>query len=663
MKLIVRVTLALCASLVWPSHRAAAADGTRSFQLDDLRKLTRLSEPQISPDGQRIAVIASTPDWASDQRRQQIDLVDTASGAVRVLTWQRKQLSMPRWSPDGSQLAFLAKDAETKQAQIFVLPMDGGDASRITTAAGGVDGYGWSPDGRQIAFVSEDEPAKPASGKPQGDAFRVGDNDFLARSARAPWQLWVVSSQGGEARRLTQGDGSLFTEQQDHAPEPVWTRDGRRIVFTRFPNAYWGSSFKSVVASVAVEGGQPELLAPEEGSMDPAYAPGDDAFAYLRPRQGDRNNGNAVYVAIDGKVNDATQKLARHIEAYAWLPGGHALLLEGDDGTRTSLWEQPLAHPAKKLDLGDTLVHPPLSVSQHGAIAYVGSTATHPDELYVMDSTTARPRRLTDVNAFIDSLTLGRSESVAWTGPDGFPEDGVLTYPVGYAAGKKYPLALVIHGGPQSASNVAFSPLPQLLAARGIAVFQPNYRGSSNLGDAYQHAIFRDTATGPGNDVMAGLAAVEKLGLVDEQHVAVSGWSYGGFMTAWLTSHYGVWKAAVTGAPLTDWVMDYTVSYYQQGDDFYFGGSPWTAQSWDIWREQSPIAYVRNVTAPTLILGDVGDPDVPLVNSYEWYHGLRDNGVPVEFYAYPADTHFPHDIVRTTDVYRRWVDWLVRYLE
>ena len=141
MKSIARVTLTLCVSLAWPSLHAAADNDARSFRLDDLHKLTRLSEPQISPDGQRIAVIASTPDWASDQRRQQIDLVDAASGAVRVLTWQRKQLSMPRWSPDGSRPAFLAEDTGTKQVQVFVLPMDGGDASRITTAAEGVDGY------------------------------------------------------------------------------------------------------------------------------------------------------------------------------------------------------------------------------------------------------------------------------------------------------------------------------------------------------------------------------------------------------------------------------------------------------------------------------------------------------------------------------------------
>jgi dipeptidyl aminopeptidase/acylaminoacyl peptidase len=365
----------------------------------------------------------------------------------------------------------------------------------------------------------------------------------------------------------------------------------------------------------------------------------------------------------NGVVRDVTQALARNFNSYAWLPGGRALLLQGEDGANSALWEQPLQGTAKKLDLGDVQPSRDLSVSMTGAVAFVGSTAAHPNELYVMNAVNAKPRRLTNVNAFVDGLALGHSESIEWQGPNGFREDGVLTYPVSYQRGEKYPLVLVIHGGPEAASTVRFSSLPQLLAAAGFVVFQPNYRGSTNLGDAYQHAIFRDTGSGPGEDVMAGVAAVDNLGVVDQARVGVSGWSYGGYMTAWLTSHYPVWKAAVAGAALTDWVMDYTVAYYQQGDVYYFGGSPWTAKYHDIWREQSPIAFAQNVTAPTLVMGDVGDPNVPLLNSYEWYHALRDAGIETEFYAYPVDSHFPRDIVRTTDVYRRWVAWLVQRLK
>ncbi|HEX6550407.1 MAG TPA: S9 family peptidase [Gammaproteobacteria bacterium] len=643
------------------SVHAADSPAASGFQLDDLQKLVSIDDPQLAPDGRQLAVIVSRPDWKNDKSKSEIDLVDVTSGAIRVLTYNREGLGSPRWSPDGTRLAFLAKDAETKQTQIYVMPMNGGDAVRVTDSKQGVDEFSWSPDGKQLAFVSQDPPVNEKAVKAHDDVFRVTDGNFLIRAAIAPWHLWVVASTGGTAKRLTHGDFSLQTDQEGATPL-VWSHDGKRIIFTEFPGPYWGPSFHSVIAEIDASGGVPHTLVPEQTASDFAYAPRNDDFAFLRPRNGDQNNGNAVYVSVNGELRDATAALARNLNSFAWLPDADGLLLSGEDGTHSVLWKQPLRGPARELDTGDVNVGSDVSVSGNGVLAFTGSTSMHPDELYVMDSIDAKPRRLTSLNAFVDRLQLGRTETVNWRGPGGFHEDGVLTYPVGYQAHRMYPLVLVIHGGPEGASTERFSPLPQLLAAAGFLVFQPNYRGSTNLGDKYQHAIFRDTGAGPGRDVMAGLDAVEKLGIVDSSRIGVSGWSYGGYMTTWLTGHYNVWKAAVSGAALTDWVMDYTVAYYQTGDLYFFGGSPWSAKYWNIWREQSPIASARNVKAPTLIMGDVGDPNVPLVNSYEWYHALRDNGVEVQFYAYPADTHFPHDIVRTTDVYRRWVNWMKQHL-
>jgi dipeptidyl aminopeptidase/acylaminoacyl peptidase len=632
------------------------------FQLDDLQRLVRLSDPQFSPDGKSVAMVVSTPVWKTDKHDSRIDVVDVASGAKRTLTHDREDVSSPRWSPDGTRLAFLAKDDKTKQSQIYVMPLAGGDAQRITDAKEGIDEFTWSPDGSRIAYITQDPPINEKAIKAHDKVFQVTDGNFLLRKAVAPWHLWVVAATGGTATRLTKGDYSLQTDQEGATPL-VWSPDGKSIVFTKFPSPYWGPSFRSVIAEVAADGkGKPRTLVSDHGANDFAYAHDGKAFAFLRARNGDQNNGNAVYVGGEGLMHDATAGLARNFNAYAWLPDGTALLLQGQLGTRSVLWEQPLSATARVLDLGDVQAGNDLSVAKNGEIAFIGDTAMHPGELYVMASVNAQPRRLTDFNAFVDKLDLGKTTSVQWKTKDGMDADGVLTYPVGSRKGRTSPLVLEIHGGPEGASTTRFSPLPQVLAAAGFLVFQPNYRGSINLGDAYQHAIYRDTGEGPGKDVMAGLAAVEKLGIVDTKRVGVSGWSYGGYMTTWLSGHYDVWKAAVSGAALTDWVMDYTISYYQMGDVYFFGNTPWSAAGWDTWRKQSPISYARNVKAPTLIMGDVGDSNVPLVNSYEWYHALRDSGVTVEFWAYPADTHFPGDIVQQTDVYRRWVDWMKKYL-
>ena len=670
----------LCAATaaLFAAAACGAPAGAGDFKLSDLRRLVSLSDPRISPDGREVAVVVSTPDWKTDKARHEIDLIDVATGVRRPLTRYRTDVSSPRWSPHGTRLAFIAMDTTAhsgadkgkagdspakKHMQVFVLPMDGGDALRVTDAKRDVVSFAWSPDGKSIAYIAASVPANEKAIKHHDDGFRVTDNNFLVRAALTPSQLWVVPSTGGKAKQLTEGKFSLDTDHQDPSPEPAWSAGGRTVGFTRFPDPYWALSYQSVIDTVPAAGGAPSTLTGLQGATTLGYAPSGGAYAFIRPRNGDENNGNAVYVHEDGKTFDVTRKLARNFDSFTWLPDGRSLLLVGKDGTRSVMWEQGVTGRARRLDLGSVEMAGKPSASSTGVIAFIGATPRHSDELYVMSSATAAPRRLTDVNAFLQSLSLGRTTAVDWRGPGGFHEDGVLTYPPQYAQGRKYPLVLLIHGGPEGASTVRFSSLAQLLAAAGLLVFQPNYRGSTNLGDAYQHAIYRDTGEGPGRDVMAGLAAVEKLGVVDTRRIGISGWSYGGYMTDWLTGHYpNVWKAAVAGAALNDWVMDYTIAYYQQGDTYFFGGSPWRSRDYRIWRTQSPIAYARNVKTPTLIMGDVGDSNVPLVNSYEWYHALRDNGVPVRFYAYPANTHFPGDIVRTTDIFRRWVGWMTAHL-
>ncbi len=636
----------------------------KPFQLTDLRKIVNVSHPQISPDGKQIAVIVSRYDWDKDSTKQEIDLIDIAGDSIRSLTYNRRGMSGISWSPDGKKLGFIAHDYQTKKSQIFIMPMNGGDAVRITKAKTGISEFTWSPDGSEIAFVAQDTVPNPKQIKHHEDAFQVTANNYTVRAPVQPWHLWIVSAKGGKAKRLTEGKFSLCTDQETITPV-TWNPDGKSITFQKFPNVWEGDSWHSVIAEVDTGGKEIKTVVKDEGSGWPDYAPGGSALAFVRARNGDLNNGNAVYVKMNGKITDITHELARNINRYAWLPDGNAVLLSGEKGTRSVIWKQPLTGKAEQLNLGDVNVgHGNLSVSKNGMVAFTGNTSTHPNELYILESLSDRPKQLTKFNGFVDSLELGKTIDVTWKGPDGFDEDGALTYPVNYREAEKYPLVLVMHGGPEGASTVGFSDLAQLFAAEGFFVFQPNYRGSINLGDKYQHAIFRDTGEGPGKDVMAGLNKIQQMGIIDSKRIGVSGWSYGGYMTSWLNGKYpDKWKAAVEGAALNDWVMDYTIAYYQSYDLYFFGGSPWVKQYWDIWRQQSPIILAQNVKAPTLILGDVGDPNVPIINSYEMYHALKDNGVHTEFYAYPVDAHFPHDIVRRTDIYKRWIDWIVKYVK
>lgn len=650
--------------LALASTVATAQIHKQGFQLKDLRKIIQLSSPRISPSGKTVAIIVSKPDWKNDKYKQEIDLIKISDASTRVITYHRRGISTLRWSPDGKKLAFIARDAQTEKPQVFIMPMDGGDAVRITHSKTGVNLYSWSPNGKKIAFISQDTVPNPKAIKHHEDAFRVTDNNYMVRAEVQPWHLWVVSADGGKAKQLTHGKWSLGTDQGSMSL-PAWTPDGKSVVFQKFPNVWEGNAWHSTLAEVNISNEHVHTLVSDEGSETPVFAPKGTVLAFIRARNGDLNNGNAIYILKDGKISDLTAPLARNINNFAWLPRGKSMLLAGKKGTRSVLWRQPLKGKASLLNVENIdVASQSLSVSKNGAFVFTGSTPTHPTELYWMASTFAKPKKLTQFNDFTDSLSIGKSAGINWKGPDGFQEDGVLTYPINFEKGKKYPLVLVIHGGPEGASTLQFSPLVQLFAAQGFLIFQPNYRGSTNLGDAYQHAIYRNTGKGPGKDVIAGLKKVEQMGIVNKSEIGVSGWSYGGYMTSWLIGNYpNIWKAAVSGAALNDWVMDYTIAYYQKGDLYFFGGSPWVKKYWKIWRNQSPIAFATHVKVPTLIMGDAGDPNVPIVNSYEMFHALRDNGVTVRFYVYPVNTHFPHDIVRTTDVFRRWVDWMVKYLK
>jgi dipeptidyl aminopeptidase/acylaminoacyl peptidase len=305
------------------------------------------------------------------------------------------------------------------------------------------------------------------------------------------------------------------------------------------------------------------------------------------------------------------------------------------------------------------------SVNERGQIALTGSEPGSPIEIYLLDSAGGRPRQLTHYNKAITALELGKTETVRWTGQDGVANDGVVTYPPNFETGKKYPLVLYIHGGPRSASKEAFSNYAQLFAAQGWVVFEPNYRGSDNLGNAYQAAIWNDAGAGPGRDAMSGVEMLKKRGWVDEARMATCGWSYGGYMTTWLLGNYPkVWRAAVAGAAVTDWMDQYNLGDANVRRGSAFGGSPYTEEKrMEQMRVQSPMTYVNNVTAPTLIMATTGDYRVPITESYRFYHALRDRGVTTQFIGYPVAGHSPTDPVHQRDVYRRYVGWLKQYLD
>jgi dipeptidyl aminopeptidase/acylaminoacyl peptidase len=636
----------------------------RPYALDDVAKLTRLSDPRLSPDGRSIVFVAERPNYDDNRWDAELILVDVASRAQRVLVTGLPDVSNPRWAPAGDRIAFLASvDA---LSQVVVLALGGGEPHVLTHAPRGVRQFAWRPDGGAIAYIARD--TTPAPAERHNDAFEIGNDAFLTSAAPVPSHLWVVSTSAGsnEPRRLTSGDWSAATSLSTSTLS--WAADGRTIAFVRFATPHSGDTDQSAVWLVDANSGATRALTgrtAREGTA--AFAPDGKSIAYAYPREGDPANLDEVHVApaSGGEGQVVTRALDRHITEFAWMPDGRALLVLGTDGTRSALWLQPItgSAAARRIPLADVASAWEVTVGASGAVALVGSERGRPPEVYHLASPNAVPRRVTDFHAEIAGRALGRTEGLEWDTDNGMRADGVLTMPPGFSSGTRYPLVLLIHGGPTASSTEEFYSRAQLLAARGWLVFQPNYRGSDNRGNAFQRAIAASAAEGPGRDIMAGVAALVRRGIVDTTRIAVSGWSYGGYMTAWLLGRYpGMWRAAVAGAAPISLLDMYDLSDLNVMHRHAITASPWVGDRLSDWLAESPLTKVWKIRAPTLILSNTGDARVAVTGSYVLYRALRDNNVPVQFIGYPGPGHSPGDPVRQRDVNRRWIAWLDEHL-
>jgi dipeptidyl aminopeptidase/acylaminoacyl peptidase len=645
----------------------------KKFNITDYAKFVNISDPQISPSGKSIVMVVSRPDYINNRYNAELVLVDVATGKRTVLTQDRFSVSSPRWSPNEEHIAFISKAGQNKDAlnQIFLLPISGGEAKQITKAPKGVQHFAWNPNSINIAYAALNEPKNKAEIEKGFTGFEITNNDMFIGSQPLPSHIWLLNTKSLESKKLTDGDWSLPLVIPPSAPSSPfsWSADGKTLLFVKVATAYSGDGQNRTIQILNIaDGSHKPLTTRTKHEAYPNFSPDDSKIVYWYKKDGSAPDINELWITntTGGEGKAISAQLNRDLYLSAWLPDNKNLLVGGHNDNKTSMWVMSLDGKATQLDLGN--IAPSwgfwldASISKTGAIAFTGSEPNKPVELYYMSSASQKPIALTDYNIEFSTMSLGKTETIRWEN-DGWKQNGIVTYPVNYEKGKKYPLVLIIHGGPNAASVEQFSRLAQIFANEGFFVFEPNYRGSDNLGTEYKMAIVQDAGAGPGRDVMAGLEKLKATGMIDNDKIGVSGWSYGGFMTVWLAGHYKGWKATVAGAAVTDFVDQYNLADGNIAWGGRLGGSPYVGDNMNKYIAQSPITEAKNIKAPTLILANTGDPRVPITQSYKLYHTLIDNGTVTKFWGWPIPAHNATDPITQMEQNKMWVNWMTTYLK
>lgn len=639
------------------------------IDLSAFNSLVSVYAPRVSPNGREIAFLESRRDLAHDRNETTLCLISSTGGTIRVLTHASSGISDPRWSPAGNAIAYIDSGSD-KQDQVFVISPAGGMPRQVTHAANGVEQYAWSPDGTRFAFVTPDNEPNATAAKKGDDLFQIHNDGYRIDKPAVSSHLWLVSSSGGTARRLTRGSWSVLEAAPPFVgttSDPSWSHDGRYITFTQQADSDNSDSDRTKIAILDLHTGTVRAATTHpKYEYQPIFCPSSDMLAYIYPHGPGPISKMDAYLAkpFSTRTRDIDASLDLDITEMAWLPDGRSGLVMADDGIAVGLWRITSSGATSRLNLG-TLNAEDFDVGRSGTIAGILSNESTAPELYVLSASGGAPRRLTSINARFTHYAYGRARELRWSSPDGLRSDGIVTYPVGYVTGRKYPLVVYLHGGPEAASSQIFGGgeigrLRYGLSGRGYIVFEPNYRGSDNLGSVYEHAIYRDPGTGPGNDVMAGVAALENTGIVDTSHIAIVGHSYGGYMTTWLIGHEHIWRSATVADGMVDWRQEYDLS--AAGNLAWtrdsLGGTPMDPNAAPLYINGSPITYAPRITTPTLILSGTSDETVPISESFELYHALRDRGIPVTFIGLPGALHSPHKPMQVDRYYATILKWV-----
>lgn len=630
----------------------------RACTIDDLLGLESLSDPQCSPDGRRAAVVSTRADRGQDRNVTTIDAVDLVSGERTPLTRGPADRS-PRWSPDGRWLAFLR--GEDGPAQVWLLPVGGGEPHRLTELPLGVTELAWSPDGTRLAVAAPELPEGAQPHDPVVVTRLVSKSDGSGRLGPMTVHAHLVDVDGGGTTRLTEGE--LVVR------ELAWAPDGSRLALVTATHDRRDLDAVSHVFTVPAAGGELAQVTRWEGSATaPVWAP-DGRSLVLVGRSEPLVSGHSSLFRVDA-AGGVPQRLAPHLDRNVMIGGpaypGARPQPTADGGVRFCVRDEGAVHLVEVDASGTvtTLVGGDVTVSGASAepLVVLLSDARSTADLHVVEPTGLR--RVTTTNAdFFAEVEIAVPQSRRFTAPDGVEVHGWVT---GARGDGPQPLLLDVHGGPHNAWGPSFDPVhaySQVLVAQGWAVLTLNIRGSDGYGEKHWTAARGAWGVADADDLLSPIDELVEEGVADPARLAVTGYSYGGYMTCWLTTRTDRFAAAVPGGIVVDLVsFSGTADVAGLLDPMEFGVTPSTGA--ELLRELSPLTRVADVRTPTLILHGADDDRCPVGQAEQWLTALRTQGCEVELVLYPGGSH--HVVLsgrpsHRADYSRRVVDWVTAH--
>lgn len=660
----------LAIALLMPAATAALA-APRDMTPYDVARLRSVGSAVISPDGSKIAYTLSMPrePWLDNDDPADKDggawielhIVDIDGHSRPFITGQ-VNVAAVKWTPDGKSVSFLSKRSGDKERSLYVIPIDGGEARRVLKHETDIASYDWSPDGKQVSFIAQEKLDKKIKKKRD-----LGFSQEVYEEDERDSKVWIatIDAENKKPRKLeTEGSASMV----------AWSPAGGELAVAVAPTPLIDDEYmKRKVHLIDPESGKVSARLANPGKLGPiSWSPDGKHLAILSANDlSDPSDGCLLVSSAEGgALKDVLPNFPGHVSAIGWQSATHVMYVAG-----VGVWTQFGKVAADAAD-AKVLVAPEskfvldgLTVSKDGqAAAMVGQSAEHPGEVFFMKHGDATPKRLTHSNPWLKDIRMPKQEVVEYKARDGLMIEGILIRPLDETPGQRYPLVLVVHGGPEAHYSAGwltrYANPGYVWAAKGYAVFYPNYRSSTGRGVAFSKAGQGDCGGKEFDDLIDGIDYLIEKGLVDKDKVGVTGGSYGGFATAWCSTYYSDrFAAGVMFVGISDLISKAgTTDIANEMHLVHELKWPW--DNWKEFEDRSPIRHVQKCKTPLLIMHGKDDPRVHPSQSMQLYRFLKIlNQAPVRYVRYPGEGHGNRKAAAQLDFQLRLIQWMDHYLK